>query len=539
MAAQPVADTPAEGTVPFSQCDIWERQRSFYRQAGIQAWTKVPYYATSNPYVAHSYASVVLRFMQDCARAGRHRRLEPFYIVELGAGSGTFGFHMIKRLVELQGALRLAAVPFVYVMTDFVEGNVEFWRSHPAFRPYVAQGVLDFAVYDVEGDQELRLLESGAVLRPPAEPGAAGNPLIVVANYVFDTLPQDLFAVSGQRLQEGRTQRCGHADAPEAPRPAFAFHDIELPYYTGDEGRDFDAVLASYARQPGDGNLLFPVGALRCISRLIQWGGGRLLLLATDKGYAEHFDLFRSGEPHFVFHDLSFSLMVNFHAIGQYFQQVGGTCVHQPTQQGIATSLFLVGDDLDALPETLLAVADWLHSVSPGHLLTLYGYLERTKAACTLEAVNAALSLLRGDPHLWDLFADALPALANASPETAVRDLMATVEAVAAQYYFHPGAPDTLGQIGVFYHAMGDFHRALAYFHQSTAYFGTVDATLYNMALCHYALGEREQALSLFQAAVEVNPDYVMARGWISQLQAEAAREQDSVGQSVKLTPGN
>lgn len=134
---------------------------------------------------------------------------------------------------------------FKYVITDFSHANFGFWMNHPRLQELFALGVVDFAVFDAEagpggvggvdpstaaegdaggpaaengagastgsgsrgssssgeggrggepgvglwGSGCLRLELSGEELRP----GDLDNPVIVVANYVFDSLKQDAF----------------------------------------------------------------------------------------------------------------------------------------------------------------------------------------------------------------------------------------------------------------------------------------------------------------------------------------------------------
>ncbi len=80
--------------------------------------------------------------------------------------------------------LDLSGLPFRYVMTDFTERNIEFWRIHPSLKPLVDLGVLDFAVFNAETDTQLSLVVSGDVLSSET----LQNPLIVISNYIFDTL---------------------------------------------------------------------------------------------------------------------------------------------------------------------------------------------------------------------------------------------------------------------------------------------------------------------------------------------------------------
>lgn len=125
---------------------------------------------------------------------------------------------------------------FKYVITDFSHANFGFWMNHPRLQELFTLGIIDFAVFDAEADKGsiggerpgqpmkekeeegaaaeaagesgarangsglepgvglwgsgcLRLELSGEEIRP----GDLENPVIVVANYVFDSLKQDAF----------------------------------------------------------------------------------------------------------------------------------------------------------------------------------------------------------------------------------------------------------------------------------------------------------------------------------------------------------
>ena len=94
-----------------------------------------------------------------------------------------------------------------------------------------------------------------------------------------------------------------------------------------------ERVLACYASRLGDTSLLFPIGALKGIRSLASLAGGRLLLLSGDKGYTHESELSARGEPQMTLHGgQCFSMMVNYHAIGLYFRELGGTALHSATR---------------------------------------------------------------------------------------------------------------------------------------------------------------------------------------------------------------
>ncbi|HEX4964908.1 MAG TPA: tetratricopeptide repeat protein [Thermoanaerobaculia bacterium] len=530
----PPAARPENGAVRFSQCNLWREQRRFYQEEGVRAWSgKIPYQATCNPVIANAYAQLIARFLQDYVRSARQSP-GPVFLLELGSGPGTFGFYFVKRLLGLLESLELREPGFVYVMSDFCEKNVAFWRSHPALRELVSQGVLDFAQYDVGASRRVRLLESGRVLDRESARERSGAPWVVFANYVFDILPQDVFRVAGGRLFEGRTRGLPEgASLPaldNAPMSlgqlgiGLELQEIRLPYY-----RDaaLDGVLRRYAGTLADQSFLFPLHALLGLRNLIELAGGNLLLVATDKAHGHAPPEVSVDTPDLALHDASFSMMVNFHAIGEYFQLRGGSAVHQPVMQPINTSVFHLGKPFGRLAETQAAVATFLHQFGPGDLNTLFSGLNLLVSSSPPEMLLALLNVGRWDPMLVNAHLGQLVALAKeAGPETR-RSLADGLRQCADQFYYLPGAESTLANVGIVFQELRDHASALSCYQRSLGWFGQEPAelyanTLYNMGLCHFYQGEREKALEAFRRSDAAAPRQdMLAKGWIYHLTME------------------
>lgn len=507
--------------VPLSRCDLWRRQRDFYRREGAAAWPgKVPGYVTNNPYIANACAHVVFGYMRDHARGAQARPLEPFYILELGAGSGSFAFHFLQSMARLQQPGSGPQIPFVYVMTDSYPEILDFWRRHPALSGFLEQGLLDFAVFDLESEDEVRLVHSGLRL----EPGCleAGNPLIVLANYVFDSLSHDVFHVADGRLEEILVEPSPAVPEVEyntsvplsALSPGLVFREAGLPHYGA---ASLDAVLASYRRAPG-GFLTFPIGGLRCILRLAECAGGRLFLLATDKAYAHHLDLFAPMEPDLAVHH-SLSITVNFDAFGRLFRQLGGDCFHQTVQQSISTSAFTLGSTLDALPELRREIATHLETCSPGNLFALYRHLEKTHSGCSLDVLIGYLGLTLWDPRAFHLLFETILARIKSASLLEARDLAMGLRQVAESVYHLPGSPDTWSHLGIALVELGDHRGALDLFERSLHDFGRTEASLFNLGLCLFQLGDLVGAAERFREVVALRPDHIMALGWLAHLE--------------------
>lgn len=518
---------PPDAPVPLSASPLWQRLRGFYHAEGVNAWAgRVPHYVTNNPYIANSYANIIIRFVQDCARAGAYDSSEPIYVVELGAGSGTFSFYMLKRLAELRDALVPAHVKLVYVMTDFTPTNIEYWRAHPALQPYVGEGLLDFAQFNIETDSEFSLIVSGRTLAG-GDAGGTKNPLVTLANYVFDSVSQDMFRFLEGRLQEGlvSVMRRGRAgdDAPDNLGDAslrWSYADAAIPFY-GEP--DVDAALAARARRAGEGCFAFPVGTLRCIRRLTEIANRRLLLIASDIGSARDDAGRPSRHPELIFEQSFFYMPVDLQVIAQYVGQFGGDHHHQAGEQMLNTSVFTVGFGLEGMPETRQSLETFLDAFGHATVYNLYEHLNRTRPFLTVEMLLTFAASTRWDPHVLDNSIDFILQQVRAgrvSPATLAR-LSTVVEQFAGNFFHSPGARDTFFNAGMLLQEIGRYDRAVDFYGESIRYFGKAPSTLYNVGVCRYFMRDHDAALRLLREAVELDPQYIMARGWIAQIEHE------------------
>jgi SAM-dependent MidA family methyltransferase len=141
-------------------------------------------------------------FLRDVAAMSSSSSLdisEPLYIIELGTGSGKFSFYFVQWLEQMETILPFPLRQIRYIMTDFTDANVSFWKTHPALSRYVARGLIDFAIFDATSDTSLTLLHAQKTLTRQS----LKNPLCIIANYLFDTLPHELFRVDAGVLYQG------------------------------------------------------------------------------------------------------------------------------------------------------------------------------------------------------------------------------------------------------------------------------------------------------------------------------------------------
>ena len=115
----------------------------------------MPHHITSSPFVADAYARVVFGFLRDChaakgdaviLRTARPRPAGLHSQRRAGPGAGPLRVPLPEKVsADSCAASALDGFALRYVMTDFAERNLEYWRAHPWLRPFVEDGSLDFA----------------------------------------------------------------------------------------------------------------------------------------------------------------------------------------------------------------------------------------------------------------------------------------------------------------------------------------------------------------------------------------------------------
>lgn len=518
----------------LSDSVLWRLTREFYDQAGVQAWATgvVPHSITNGPRLARAISRVLLGFLRDLCRAHDEPSTreppvlslqDPVYVVELGSGSGRFAFNLLRAIAGLRGTEPLRRLKIRYVMTDFTRRNLEFWEDHPRFRPWLESGTLDFAVLDAERDREIRLERSGVVL----DARTLKNPLVVLANYVFDTLRADAFQVRQGRLLESMVTV--RADSPEwasgdrFERLARLRVDYEHREARDDSyaSADWNRVLDEYRQTLEDTGVTLPVGAFRCVENLLEASGGRTLILATDKSWnrLEGFRMLADPEPQF--HG-SLSLSVNFHALGRLFEIRGGTALHSGLRDGSLDHVALLADPcLDGAPEMHLAFQEVMGESMPVDLWRLQGALDPSLPRKPLLLALEILRLSHWDPDVFYVLRDDLAeGLPSADPGLRA-EFAEALERVWANYYHYHRDLNVVFEIARAYQCMSCFPEALAFYETSLSLYGQTPPTHYNMGLIHYEMGNPEAARESFGRALAQAPAYSEARSWIERIQAE------------------
>lgn len=514
-----------EESKPFSESGLWTGQRNFYDQKGPDAWkASVPFYVTSNTFMAKTYANIILRFIQDWTRQHPEADQAPFYCLELGAGHGQLSYYLIRALLTGQKELGLEHIDIRYVMSDFAKKNIAHWNQSSQLKPFVASGLLDFACLDLENEEPVTFQHSGFEFVE----GAMKNPCIVMANYVVDTLKTDVFAVENGELYESLASLSTDSDNVKDGQPiewekVSVHHSrvkLEGDHY---EESSYNEVLRFYQNTFNKTNFLFPIASLNALKRIQRVSQGNMLLLGSDKAYSSIQEQENKGTPYVAFHG-SFSLMANFDAIGRVFKAEGGDAFLQTPREGITTAAFLTGMTFADFPETRYALAKTVEGFSPGDYFLLQKRL-RSDKEIDLEGCAALLTLTAFDPYIYNIVGNKiLQHTGNANPISL--DYMAGILAqVMDNFYFFPGCDDLGFNIALFFHDIKRYADAIPYYLKSVQFFGAQHIVFYNLGICYYEIGQLDKSQEFLKESLVLNPDESDAKSWLAAVEQAIAEQ--------------
>lgn len=394
---------PANGPHRFSESPLWDLQKSYYERIGPEAWSEgiVPHYITNNPFIAEEYVRLILAYFRDLYRQG-HGDLK-VHILELGAGAGKLGYLILKTLHKWAEDVPHPVPDYTYLLSDLAASNLEFWQQHPRLVPFIQTGKLDLVQLDAYFPDQASLHHTGQNLIDTLAEG----PVILLGNYFFDSIPQDLFRIGPDGFQEAWVAltegenglfETSPAELLEEREWTYVYREAEESPYADPE---LDGILATYAEKLTETHLLFPHVAIRLLQQLLGTHPHGALVLVSDKGDHDLPGLDGQEAPFLNRHG-SISVEVNFHALHRFCENRGGKGL---LPKGLHFSIWLNGLLFPPGPhrETEFAFRHGADAFSSDdfHGIKAVVHAQGQKGELDLRQLVPAMRLSRHDPKLF------------------------------------------------------------------------------------------------------------------------------------------
>lgn len=509
-----------EENVPLSDSLIWKFQRTFFEDKGVNAWVgEVPYYVTCNITIAKAYAEMAGGFIYDGIKNNTIITTEPLYILELGSGTGKFGFHFMTYLLRYLNEHMISHIDIRYIITDFTESNLNFWKTHPQLTQYVEKGHIDFAIYDLIHSDTITLIHSKETLSKKS----LANPLLVNCNYIFDTVEHDCFQFGPEGLKKGGITTSISSDSYDASthkvknleklHTQFTFTDTDTHHY---KNPHLNTILKEYSTEfsSTSTNILIPIGGINAIDTLSSFSQKGALFIVGDKGYANVNHMRQLDTPHIAFHG-SFSLMVNFDALSRYVTKIGGSALTGINGFGLKTALYYTKSLAD-FPLTRYAYKNYDTSLSTQTFLSIKNVILSATEKLKIEEIISLLRLSNWDCTLFYNLINTLIEKFEKPSLSVEHECQEGAQLLLKNFFFMPNDQNQLFEIGRFFYLIKDYKKALYCYEESNRLYKVDPSSLhFNKGLCHYYMNDSATALKQFKESYKQNTTLTIAKEWI------------------------
>eukprot|EP00916_Digyalum_oweni_P020183 GHVL01033691.1.p1 GENE.GHVL01033691.1~~GHVL01033691.1.p1 ORF type:complete len:846 (+),score=120.62 GHVL01033691.1:55-2592(+) len=520
-----------EKKIPLRRSILWQLVQSYYNASTIDAWTSnvVPSFVTSNSKIAHSYSTFILGFLQDWFSNPSNPK-RPVVIIEIGSGHGRFSFLLLRHLCRFKDLfikMGLPKIPFKFILTDFIQKNVDYCKNKKEFEEFVEGGFMDFAVFDGNKGGDF-VCESGAKI-------GSGEAVITICNYVMDSLLTDAYRVVDGKLYQAllsvystQDESADTANPDIIQRMSLIWDWEEINIESNGEGNRVDyvdsdpamkAVLENYLKIAGSKSMTFvlPISGMALFKRMSDWtlNSNSLVIMIGDKAFPSSDEFFGLSHPHIGIHG-TISFMVNLHAFKQYTEECGGFTLCTPYRDTFQfTALLKCEGGRESFPRVVMALEDKVADFLPDNLISLQKHLQLLARENQEIDLKNIFSLLRMSFHDPDVFWNFRKNIANQSLLKICgirkqKDLEWDLKKVFENWYKLREDDDLPHQLGIVAMRLQKLELAIEFFKRSVLdkSVSTYETTLINLASCLKAVGNFKEARENTDKLLAIRPDY-------------------------------
>lgn len=479
-----------EESKTLSKSILWTLQEQAYKDFGPEAWSKkgVPFYLTSNPYTISQYIAITVAYLQDCLKNNLIDFNYPLYLFDLGAGSGRFGYLYLTKLLQVLSDFFSEKLSICYVMTDISEKNIQFLQNHSLLKPFINEQQLDFSFYTHNQLKPIYLIET------QTEISSTKNPIVLIGNYFFDTIPQDFFKIENGIVKEAKVSLYSDHVLPSVDSPEIINHlqsktefsELENCHTFYKENTQHQELLTSYLSEEQK-NLPFgfPIGAFASIDYFKKLSKNRMLIISGDQGTATIAQMQKLEEPRIDKHG-TFSMPVNYHAIQRFIERNGGLSLlpMNSNPQFIVMAAISDGKKGDYL-NTLYAFEQTIATFSPCDYWKLIEELEKSTISPPLSLLLQLLKFGKWDlVNFFTFFERIRKEIPNAT-QAEKKELLFAIHSCAKQFYFvSQEEVELILNFGVLCFDLEEYEISMQYFQKCFSLGCKSQSLLNNIALC-------------------------------------------------------
>lgn len=505
---------------PFRDSKLWNLQRNYFKTKGLTAWQgEVPFYISSNAFIAYQYAQLVLSTITDILEIHPEYKNETFYIAELGAGVGKFSFYFLKALFRFPMPKDLK---ICYIMTDMVEKNKTFWEQNEYFQSFAQEQRLQFKLWNIEQEGN------------PLSELSSKAPLIVIANYVFDCTKQDVFEVKDNTLDEIQVQiksRYKHYDQEKSEY----LKELKFEYLNKSKTPSYsdlllNSIVEEYAAEFSEQSYFtVPLGAIAFINQLEQSLNNNYIIFCGDKGITSTARWENVSQKEIFSYEGCYAFLFNFDILSRYLKAKGGDSLLTQYANTFKICLYSSNLKFSNLPKTRLLFEHTFERFCADEFCYLNESLQSNCEHFSLKALIGYLRLSQWDMTVYDMIHDRFTNLLEPLEVQLDSDIVTDLKKVENHVYYYPGMSNIYNQLGIVYQVIDKPEKAIELYQKALQTWGETTEPHHNLGVVYEKIGDKNKALYHYKRSIALNktknPNTLYAKKRIQSLEGHPFRE--------------
>lgn len=476
---------------------VWKYSSRYYESEGPNAWNqgKIPFNITHHHLIVESYAKVIKTLIEE-----NNDLQKPINILEIGGATGHFAWLLFNEL-ERQLGRELTHLDVNYILSDIADTNLSFAVNHLQLKDYSEKGILHSIQFEIS--------ENNSFV------GLHAESFVVIANYAFDSSPQDIFYIEYGEIKLLKPTIYEAIDSNEKNKNVNNIHisyemiPITPNYYNEPE---INAILADLTHKQGKGFLTFPINVLRFLNSI---DSDKLILLISDLPRPTWNSQLTQELPRLNWQG-GIWLPLDFEILNLWMSNKNGLMkISSSYDQHLTTAVCISSNMIDKLEK--LFKEDFLMK-SPDYWFSINNLILCQRDNLSIPEIMAWLNLCIKEPAFLKTGLEIIRSNIQIIGIDEFNELQ-KIARISQKYYFaRPGCWDFFaGFAEIFFH-LSQFELAKDYWHRSIYFSGENTENLFGLALTYAQLANYVQAEETVYRVLQIdstNQPALELRDWI------------------------